>query len=234
MPRFPEMPAARPPYREVGRPDPERLVIYLHEAGVDARAARHLPVVRALAAAGAWLVLPELPLHGTRVPAGEAYAAARDRLRVVEAVTRETVALLDALEVPRCTVVGGSLGGLCALAAAVRDPRIRRVGCFLAPYGFRRSWRWARASRLVACDPARNPGSLLDRDVLLVYGQRDAWARPPARPPGEGRFGVIVVPGQGHAHTDSIATHIGHWYTAARELSDTVSNAGGEASEETP
>jgi pimeloyl-ACP methyl ester carboxylesterase len=222
---FPAAAAACPPYEELGTRDPDRLVVYLHEAGLDIRSARHLPTIRALAHRGAWVVLPELPLHGARLGAESGgYDRERDRLWVVEAASREVGQLLASLAASTCTVVGGSLGGLCALAAAVRLPQIRRVSSFLAPFGWRRGWRWARSAGLLACDPARNVHTLLDRDVLQVFGQYDRWAKPPAArvcdptrwTAAGGRLSTVVLPGHGHRHSAVIAATVAEWYGDGR------------------
>jgi pimeloyl-ACP methyl ester carboxylesterase len=195
---------------EVGGRDPARLVIYLHEAGLDMRAARFLPVVRTLAECGAWVVLPELPLHGRR--SGDVrYDPDIHRLEVVDKVAYEVSTLLDTVDASECTVVGGSLGGLCAMAAAVRDRRVRRVGSFLAPFFW--SPMWTGYDVVAHRDPGRNISSLLDRDILMVFGGDDGWTAGLDLPAMSGRFETVVLDGHGHQQSDELAATLASWYS---------------------
>ena len=197
------------------------LLIYLHEAGLDSRMAACTPVVRKLAARGVNVVIPELPGHGERRwPGG--YSAEEHRLRVVDRASREVGALLDRFGAAECAVVGGSLGGLCAVAAAVRDPRVRRVCSFLAPLFWPPSWTCAGSVRLADCDPRRNIARLLDRDMLLIAAENDRWGTLPVASDGAdtgrwatagGTLATVLLPGHGHRQSEALASAVLNWYS---------------------
>lgn len=196
-------------------------VVYFHEAKLDIRHALLTPVPRALLARGVRLIIPELPMHGTRQCAGE-YCAEDHRLAVVDAAAKEAALLLDHLDVAECAVIGGSLGGLCAMAAAVRDRRIRRVCTFLAPMFWRPQWTGASRPEFARSDPGRHLEDLMNRDILLITAEKDGWARPPTLSDPQvgperwaacgGRLECVDLPDHGHRQSARIAQAASCWY----------------------
>ncbi|MEX2650331.1 MAG: alpha/beta fold hydrolase, partial [Alphaproteobacteria bacterium] len=108
-------------------------IVFVHGAGMDHTAwslpARHFahaglpsPAEAGFAKAGRRVLAPDLPGHGR---------SAGVPLADIGAMARWVVATLDALEIPRATLVGHSMGALVVLEAAAEAPeRIARVALF--------------------------------------------------------------------------------------------------------
>lgn len=214
------------PYLELGHAESSPPVIYLHEAGIDIRHAARLPVVTSIVGEGGRVILPELPLHGART-GSRPYSAELDRLEVVDHVSREISGLLDELGDPEYTVVGGSLGGLCAIACAIREPRVGQLAAFLAPFNWDPRWRQVDSEALASCNPRLHAATLLDREVLLVHGQADRWAPPPnlgvdvphpeAWAAAGGKLDVAILDHHPHRHSERVAARIAAWIQPIRD-----------------
>jgi hypothetical protein len=196
------------------------LTVYLHEAGIDQAIARRTPVALALRTIGVDLSVPELPGHGART-GDQPYDRRAHRVATVTTVAREVTDLLTTCRAGSATVVGGSLGGLCAIASAVGDNRVRRIGVWSAPLFWNPGWPGADAPGAAWCDPARHIDRIYDRDVLLVLGGTDRWTAPErilsTLPAAErfadagGRLTVEVLAGHGHFQSTAIAERITSW-----------------------
>jgi pimeloyl-ACP methyl ester carboxylesterase len=215
-------------------------LLYLHEAGLDIGHAARTPVVRALRARGLRVVLPELPRHGSRAGV-RPYDRDRDRIAVIGQLAMETPALLDRLGLATCTLIGGSLGGLCALAAAVREPRVRRVGCFSTPLVWPRRWFDRCPGEMAAVAPNHNLLALADRDVFLVRGSADTWSEDAGRAASSvswGRAGGalhrVVIAGHGHAQTLRVGELLANWAADGNERTQGRIAGGSTPDSDTP
>lgn len=95
-------------------------ILFVHGAGMD-HTAWSLPA-RHFAYAGRRVLAPDLPGHGR---------SAGVPLADIGAMARWVVATLDALEIPRATLIGHSMGALVVLEAAAEAPdRIARIALF--------------------------------------------------------------------------------------------------------
>lgn len=133
--------------------------------------------IGALAARGARVIVVELKGQGeSDKPLGEGEYS-------VEALTRNAIEILDALELERATLVGLSLGGLVAVRVALEAPeRVKRLA-LLDPVGFGRVRLVGLAQLLPVEMGAVLPGFVARRWAFALalrcaYGSR---ARPSAR-----------------------------------------------------
>lgn len=95
-------------------------VVFVHGAGMD-HTAWSLPV-RHFAHGGRAALAPDLPGHGQ---------SAGTPLGQIGAMADWVIAVLDALEIPRASLIGHSMGALIVLEAAARRPeRIARLALF--------------------------------------------------------------------------------------------------------
>jgi pimeloyl-ACP methyl ester carboxylesterase len=201
-------------------------VVYLHEAGIDRAVARRTPVALAARAAGLDVAVPELPGHGLRAR-DQDYDRNAQRIATVTTVAREVAALLSgqgAQGARGAAVLGGSLGGLCAIASAIGDARVRRVAVWLTPLFWSADWPGADSVDAAAYDPARHVERLLRLDLLMLLGENDAWASPApilrTVPDSRrfsragGRLTVEVLAGHGHVQSPVIADRVVRWLCA--------------------
>lgn len=157
-----------------------KLVVVYHGAFMKKELLLKYEYVQKLVKRGCFLVIPELPMHGERRD-GEIYEPERDRLSVAFKAGSEITTLLDefANKTSSCSCIGGSLGGLCALAAALSDARISAVAC----YGTYLSWSLFKKEEefyheLLDFDVLYRPEILANRRLLYMVGEKDKWARP--------------------------------------------------------
>lgn len=158
---------------ESGNPDGAP-VLLVHGFGASAYQWRHL--LQALAAAGRWVLAPDLPGHGFSqlvFPDGQ-YSRA--------AYARRLWMLLDALGIDRVPVIGHSMGGAVAAEMAWQQPERTERLALLSPAGFGRvPWR-ARVLHFVpdALAPlARAFAWRAAAHLVLgdVYGPEGTWSR---------------------------------------------------------
>lgn len=116
----PATPAAAPVFAYTGgrAPSPgQPWIVFLHGAGNDHSV--WALQTRAFAARGWNVLAPDLPGHGR---------SGGDALDTIEALADWTLRLLDAAGIPRCALVGHSMGSLVALHVAATAPeRVTRL-----------------------------------------------------------------------------------------------------------
>lgn len=114
------------------RESERRFVVAYYGAHMNKRVMSKLAYIRRLVENGFSVIIPELYKHGERMEP-QPYNPQKDRLEVAVRAANEIYPLLHYFlhDNERCQVIGGSLGGLCAFAAAVQEPRIKTIptGC---------------------------------------------------------------------------------------------------------
>lgn len=152
-----------------------RYIISFYGAGMHKELVPRFYHIRELVNKGYKVLIPELYKHGERVESG--YNKASDRLEVAKRAADEAVMVLDHFLGPKdtCSAIGGSLGGLCALASAVRDSRIKAMTVYTSFF----SWsHWADSSAFSSYNPGVNYPLLADRKLKVLLGELDNWACP--------------------------------------------------------
>ncbi len=179
---------------------------------------------------GFGVLIPDLPMHGERC-ADVPYNRDLHRLRVAGAMATELPRLLDAVGATSAMAIGGSLGGLCALAGLTTSEQVRVVVAYMT----RVAWQPLAADgdeedRRIACDldPVRSAAAFADRKVLIVLGEDDGWASPgevfpelepirAAATAGGGELAFEVIPRTGHWLPPAFSGRLVTW--AASRLS---------------
>lgn len=112
-------------YRDTGSGHP---VVFIHGSGPGASGHSNFKHnYPAFAAAGYRAIVPDLPGYGG--------SAKPDTRYTLDFFVEALLGLLDSLDIPRCTLVGNSLGGAIAIAIALRHPeRVERL-VLMAPGG---------------------------------------------------------------------------------------------------
>jgi pimeloyl-ACP methyl ester carboxylesterase len=122
MARFRSFDGVEISYATWGAPGDAPPVVLHHGFAVDARVNWEAPgVVKALVAAGRFVVAPDARGHGA------SDAPLTSSSYGEEAMARDLSGLLDEVGAPAVDVVGYSMGAIVALIAAGREPRIRRL-----------------------------------------------------------------------------------------------------------
>ncbi|MGZ4267982.1 MAG: alpha/beta fold hydrolase [Solirubrobacteraceae bacterium] len=130
----------------------------------------------------------------------------------ISAYAEDVVAALDRLEVGPCTLVGHSLGGAVAVAAAERAADRTASLVLLAPAGF---------GRLALAEAVSIPGVRNVAELMLPFGLRNRAAL-------EIAYRLMVSNGAASEPgvLDRVVTHAGHLAPGAREATRAVVAAG--------
>jgi hypothetical protein len=175
---------------------------------------------------GLGVLIPDLPMHGERCT-DVTYNRDVHRLRVAGTMARELPGLLDAVGARSAITIGGSLGGLCALAGPRTSERVRTVVAYMTRVAWRSfpSTGYDEDRRTVLeLDPVTSPDAFVGCNVLLVFGEEDRWASPrqelvelePIRTAiarGGGKLTITIIPRTGHRLPPTYESKLAAWVT---------------------